>query len=399
MKAALQPLNISAQELSQLLLLAGGKPGAVSPLQGLFSEDDASMRIQPGGVLEKSGWLVEHADLGLSGLSAAGKAALQALLQPKTNVQLVLGDLQEILITELYSADGFHDDALVIFTERKAENRYVIRPGVSPAQVSDALLAHLMIGPRLEGLEFALTLPSKAALVFCCMLDWIYTLRIAGKLQNDRQVSFAFTSQSLWQRAMEIQLGDDLMWMSALLPYLFSNLDFTVSEEGFAELLDELAGMGYLDRNEEGLYYPNDFVVALADALVPMLSFGSCAIRQLEEEVTGFHLVFVVGVGTNLVLEAAPGKDGRTWLQLTAVNGIELSKLLFRIGVPEDQQIVETTVQEEEAPVKEVVSPVSEEGPPASVEKPRFCAKCGTPLRAGVKFCTKCGHQSVERGG
>ncbi len=232
------------------------------------------------------------------------------------------------------------------------------------------------------------------------MLDWIYTLRIAGKLQNDRQVSFVFTSQSLWQRAMEIQMGDDLMWMSALLPYLFSNLDFTVSEEVIAELLDELAGMGYLDRNKEGLYYPNDFVVALADALVPMLSFGSCAIRQMEEEVTGFHLAFVVGVGTNLVLEAAPGKDGRTWLQLTAVNGIELSKLLFRIGVPEEEFVEETPVQEEEAPVKEVVVTCERRRAASErMEKPRFCAKCGTPLRAGVKFCTKCGHQYVERSG
>ena len=323
MTAALQPLQVTKEELSQLLMLIGTQRNESSPLPAEELGDGATMRNQPSAALKESGWLEENADLGLSSLSAGGKAALQALLQPKTSVQLVLGDLQEILITEMYSADGFHDNELVIFTERKVEERYVIRPGVSPAQVSDALLEHLMVGPRLEGLEFALTLPPKGALVFCCVLDWIYTLRIAGKLQNDRQVSFTFTSQSLWQRAMEIRLGEDLMWMSALLPYLFPNLDFTVSEEVIAELLDELAGMGYLDRQNDDLYYPNDFVIALADALVPMLSFGSCAIRQMEEEVTGFHLAFVVGVGTNLVLEAAPGKDGRTWLQLTAVNGID----------------------------------------------------------------------------
>ncbi|MCD4671869.1 MAG: zinc ribbon domain-containing protein [Anaerolineaceae bacterium] len=399
MKAALQPLNINGQELSQLLLLAGGKPGAVSPLQGLFSEDDAAMRIQPGGVLEKSDWLDGQGQQGISSLSVQARLAMRALQHPKTSVQLVLGDLQEILVTEMYSAGGFQDDELVIFTERKAENRYVIRPGVSPGQVSDALLEHLMIGPRLDGLEFALPLPSKAALVFCCVLDWIHTLRLLSKLQNDRQISFAFTPQALWQRAMEIQMGDDLMWLSALLPYLFPNLEFTVSEEKISGLLDELAGMGYLDKRNDDLYYPNDFVISLADALVPMLSFGSCAIRQMEEELTGFHLAFVVGVGTNLVLEAAPGTDGQHWLQLTAVNGIELSKLLFRIGLPEDSEIEETPIQEEMAPVKEEMAPAREEKTPVSAEKQRFCTKCGAAMRPGVKFCTKCGHQQSERGG
>jgi hypothetical protein len=118
----------------------------------------------------------------------------------------------------------------------------------------------------------------------------------------------------------------------------------------------------------------------------------------MEEEVTGFHLAFVVGVGTNLVLEAVPGKDGRTWLQLTAVNGIELSKLLFRIGFPEEEFVEETPVQEEAVPVREVVTPAKEEQPPMRMEKPQFCTKCGTPLRPGVKFCTKCGHHQVERG-
>ncbi|MDX9865292.1 MAG: hypothetical protein RBT34_10850, partial [Anaerolineaceae bacterium] len=271
MTAALQPLRVTKEELSQLLMLIGTQRSESSPLPAEEPGDGGTMRNQPLTALKESGWLEENADLGLSGLSAAGKAALQALLQPKTSVQLVLGDLQEILITEMYSADGFHDDELVIFTERKAEERYVIRPGVSPAQVSDALLEHLMVGPRLEGLEFALTLPSKGALVFCCVLDWIHTLRILSKLQNDRQTSFAFTSQALWQRAMEIQLGEDLMWMSALLPYLFPDLEFEVNEETITEKLDELAGLGFLDRNQEGLYYPNDLLIALADAHVPLL--------------------------------------------------------------------------------------------------------------------------------
>jgi zinc-ribbon domain len=387
MKAALQPLNISGQKLSQLLLLAGGKPGAASPLQGLFSEEDASVRIQPGGVLAKSGWLDESA----TSLSAQARSAMRALKHPKTSVQLVLGDLEQILVTEMFSADGFQDDELVIFTSRKADDCYVIRPGISPSQVSDALLEHLMISPRLEGLEFALPLPSKAALVFCCVLDWVHSLRLMSKLQNERQTSFAFTVQSLWQRAMEIQMGDDLMWMSALLPYLFPNLDFTVSEEVISKLLDELAGMGYLDRQNDDLYYPNDFVISLADALVPMLSFGSCAIQQMEEELAGFHLAFVVGVGTNLVLEAAPGTDGRTWLQLTAVSGIELSKLLFRIGFPEEEIVEEASAEKE---VKTEMLPVV---PVESAVKQQFCTKCGSPLRPGAKFCARCGHQQVER--
>jgi len=397
MTAALQPLNITKAEISQLMVLAGAQRSESSPLPAGNHADGAAVRNQPSAALKGSGWLEARADLGLSGLSAAGKAALRALLQPKTSVQLVLGDLQEILVTEMYSADGFQEGQLVIFTERKAEGRYIIRPGISPSQVSDALLEHLMVGPRLEGLQFAVNLPSQAALIFFCVLDWIHTMRIISKLQNDRETTFAFTPHALWQRAMEIQMGDDLMWMSALTPYLFPYLQFSVSEETISGLLDELKGLGYLDRSQEGFYYPNDLMIALADALVPMLSFGSCAIRQMDEERTGFHLAFVVGVGTNLVLEAVPGADGRHWLQLTAVNGIELSKLLYRIGFPEApaEQAPAAPVR----PMKEMKSPGSGAGnPPTQVNSQRFCSSCGAVLRPGVRFCPKCGRQQVERG-
>lgn len=397
MNSPLPPLDITREELRQLVMLSGIKPDPSSPLPALPVENDRTVRHVPGGTLQESGWLEQRTGLGVMGLSSQAGAALRALLQPKTSVQLVLGDSQEILVTEMYSADGFRDGQLVIFTERKAEGRYIIRPGISPSQVSDALLEHLMVGPRLDGLEFAVNLPSQAALIFFCVLDRIHTMRIISKLQNDRETSFAFTSHALWQRAMEIQMGDDLMWMSALLPYLFPSLQFSISEEMISGLLDELKGLGYLDRSQEGFYYPNDLMIALADALVPMLSFGSCAIRQMEEGLIGFHLAFVVGVGTNLVLEAVPGADGRHWLQLTAVNGIELSKLLYRIGFPQDP--AGQTPAAPARPMEEMKSPGSGAGnPPAQVNNRRFCSGCGAALRPGVRFCPKCGRQQVERG-
>ncbi|MEA3349681.1 MAG: hypothetical protein U9Q82_03580, partial [Chloroflexota bacterium] len=208
MMAVLQPLNINKQELHQLLLLSGGQPETNSPLVNLSTEQETSTPIQISDTFKNSGWLEKHTDPVQLGLTVQAKSVLQALLQPKTSVQLVLGDLQEILITEMYSDNGFRDGELVIFTERKAENSYVIRPGVSPGQVSNALLEHLMIGPRLDGLEFALNLPSQTALIFFCVLDWIHTLRLLSKVHNDRQISFGFTPQNIWQRAMEIQMGD-----------------------------------------------------------------------------------------------------------------------------------------------------------------------------------------------
>ena len=67
--------------------------------------------------------------------------------------------------------------------------------------------------------------------------------------------------------------------------------------------------------------------------------------------------------------------------------------------VQEDQAMEEIPAQEEAVLVKEAVSAVSEEQPPVSAEKQRFCRQCGTPLRSGATFCTKCGHQQTERGG
>ena len=35
--------------------------------------------------------------------------------------------------------------------------------------------------------------------------------------------------------------------------------------------------------------------------------------------------------------------------------------------------------------------------PSPAAKAPRFCIKCGAPLKPGAKFCTKCGHRIGER--
>lgn len=210
------------------------------------------------------------------------------------------------------------------------------------------------------------------------------------------QLSFAFTAQDIWQRLMEIQLGDDLMWLSTLLPYLFPALPFAVTEEEISGQLKALCETGYCDPLHNGGFSPNDFLITLADALAPILSFGSCAIRQLDEEGSGFQLAFIVGAGTNLVLEMAPGVEQQNWLQITAVNGIELSKLLYRIGFPQEVQeeasfiTDQPTIRRQGAGLPGVVSA-------GQGVKHQYCATCGAALRPGVRFCPKCGAQRHQK--
>lgn len=322
-------LTLDEAHLAQLLGLVSEEKGPRSPLPGIQRQkltDPAFINL-----LVDKGWLVAAGKEEKLHPTAHSRRAVLGLLMPETRIQLVLGGLTELSITALYSADGYHKDALVIYTHKAEEDRYVVHPALSPSDLSDALLAHLLIGPR-EGLGFEFSLRQRPKLAYMAILDLVYTRRMEAKLRAELMPQLNFSAADLLARFAEIRLGEDITWLSVLLPYLFPYLRADLPEEELAGLLAGLEREGLLTSMPDGRYQPNDFTVALSEALLPTFAYASLAVVNTAER--GLHLAFLVGQFVNLVVKADE-VEGDLLVSMTGMDQKQFSKILFEIGLPE----------------------------------------------------------------
>ena len=330
-------LSLSSEKMAQLISLADIDLAQNSPIPDFITPTPSNMIFMDE--LIESNWagLTEVGET--SRLNDQAKDALVSILKPETSVQLTLGSIKELVVTELYSKTGFNDHALVAYTFREEEDLHVITPYQSPSDVSDTLLVQLMNGPRLEGLSFELQLEEDKLLVYLAVLDLIYTRQLEAKLQADNYAVLNFNATDVWQRFTELRIGDDLLWCSVLLPILFPNLQLPITEEVVQDTLTFLADEELLTPMEKEVFQPSEFTLALAEGLLPMISFASCAVHNEEDE--GFHTGFIIGLNVNLVIQALPDRDKNAFV-LNGMDGVRLSRLLFEIGLPEENREDET---------------------------------------------------------
>lgn len=322
-------LSLDDHHLGQLLGLVSEEKGPRSPLPEMPRQkltDPAFINL-----LADKGWLVAAGKDGKLHPTAHSRRAVLGLLMPETSIQLVLGGLTELSISALYSAEGYRKDALVIYTHKTEEDRYVVHPALSPSDLSDALLAHLLIGPR-EGLGFEFSLMQRPMLAYLAVLDLVYTRRMEAKLRAEIMPQLNFSAADLLARFAEIRLGEDITWLSVLLPYLFPYLRADLPEAVVAGLLAGLEREGLLTPMPDGRYQPNDFTVALSEALLPTFAYASLAVVNAEE--SGLHLAFLVGQFVNLVIKADE-VEGDLLVSMTGMDQKQFSKILFEIGLPE----------------------------------------------------------------
>jgi len=332
-ESKLSQLRLSSEKMAQLISLMDVEQAQNSPIPDFITPTPVSLVLMEE--LIENNW-AEKAGIGeTSKLTNEAKDALAALLRPRTNVQLILGSIKEIVFTELFSTAGFSNQALVIYTFREEEDLHVITPGQSPSEVSDTLLAQLLNGPHLEGLNFELHMEEDRLLVYLAVLDLIYSRQLEAKLEADNYPVLNFTADDVWYRFAKLRIGNDLLWCSVLLPFLFPYLKLPVTEKVVRGIVPDLADESLLTPIKKGVFQPSEFTLALAEGLLPMISFAFCAVNSAEDG--GLHLGFIIGLNVNLVIQALPDGD-KNVLILTGMDGVRLSRLLFEIGLPEENQ-------------------------------------------------------------
>ncbi|MDK2982335.1 MAG: hypothetical protein PWQ55_2682 [Chloroflexota bacterium] len=327
--AALQELRLDSRQLGQLLSLVEGDPAEDSPLAGALERGELGFEL--AAELQEKGWLVVKEDGKLPELGEDAADALRALLAPACRAQLLLGSPKELAFTNFYSAAGFDDGALVLYTRRPDADLHILRAGLSPADLSDALLAQLLNGPHLEGLNFELDLDNAELLALLSLLDLVYTRRLRAKLDNDAFPVLTCDVQAVQARFAEIRLGEDLMWLSALLPYMFPYLENSLTDKQWSAAFKSLVEQELLTPVNKKAWQPSEFALALSESLLPIVSFGSLAVAEAEGD--GLHLGFLIGLNANLAVSIDPARGARP-IRLSGMDGVQLSRILYELGLP-----------------------------------------------------------------
>ena len=328
----LKELRLDTRQLGQLFSLVEGEPAEDSPLAGALKRTELSFEL--AAELQEKGWLVVKEDGKRPELSEDAANALHALLTPACRAQLMLGSPRELAFTNFYSAAGFDERALVLYTRRPDEDLHILRAALSPADLSDALLAQLLNGPRLEGLDFELDLDNAELLALMSVMDLVYTRRLRAKLDNDAFPVLTCSAAEVQARFEEIRLGEDLMWLSALLPYMFPYLENSLTDKQWTAAIKSLVEQGLLTPAKKKAFQPSDFSLALSESLLPIISFGSLAVAEADG--SGLHLGFVIGLNANLAVSIDAARGARP-IRLSGMDGVQLSRLLYELGLPEQE--------------------------------------------------------------
>lgn len=104
-----------------------------------------------------------------------------------------------------------------------------------------------------------------------------------------------------------------------------------------------------------------------------------------KKDVENKIVVDVSGKSAGTGRDIAFSLDGRLALVVAGKNGKEIQIPMSRVmGVTE--YII---ISPEEATTKPIQTPHTQ--PQTQTQAARICANCGTPLKAGARFCEKCG--------
>lgn len=326
---ALDPINLTRPQLGQLLSLVRGASSALSPVQDVERAKITDALLI--NVLTNKGWFVRKEKDNSLWPHLQAVQAIKSLVAPETSIQLILGTPTEMYATTLFSSDGYRDDKLVIYMHKESEDRFIVYPGLSPAHISDALLAHLLPGPK-EGFVFDLDLGEEVMLLLLTILDLIMARRLEAKLRSEIYPVLNFSVEQIMTRFTEIRLGEDLMWLSVLIPYLFPYMVQDLQEDQVGAMLDQLVQQeGLIMQIPSGAYQPSDLILALSESLLPVLGYASLAIINNEE--AGLHAAFMIGPNINLVVKLF-SQNGKNRVVINGMERVFFSRILFDLGLP-----------------------------------------------------------------
>jgi RNA polymerase subunit RPABC4/transcription elongation factor Spt4 len=380
--------DIPGDVLAGLLDKAGTAEGiSPRPLMGEPSKQDAYQRAE----LYAGGFIELPKDDKLS-LSPAFTQVATVLLNPRTNVTMrIWGNDSQCAETNIQFPGAIHDGRGVILNQ--TGGYYSITAFVDNDDITE-MLSGIIPGGVEEDIdfEFEAHLDTTVAAVMLSAID-LARNHMKSVKHHDRDVSaFSFTAQELVDYQQErwgLTGFNDMITYAAAAGLMPDSPSLSAT----IDALSELVKAEVLQESKTGNY-------SLSPVLEPLVHLTTelraglqwqVVSRFSEDELLWSNRIYLFG-DRSLILCLSPTIENRVYIARTRKQ--ELIDFLL------DEMTTELVSSYPEAPEATEV-PAEEEAPmkakaPAQTRTGATCEQCGAVLRAGVKFCSKCGSAVVS---
>lgn len=376
MNEGARSVTLTGKQLLEAIGLAALKIGGRSPLLALArTENLQTLDPHTRDALTDGGWWASGA------LTAAARAALQALCAPKLHARLIWGSRDTLAVIDAYAAHGWSDGELVSFVGDAEGNEYRIVPGLTLSQLTNAVTAQLLTGPLPPAPYLHIRTKPDEFVTLLAILDSHLQTLLASMLDRTVGRPARFTPASLQEILQVGRQAHDPSWMVTLLENLFPFLDYGLDEP---RLRAAVAGLvaSYLVSPVEGNHYTlAGQLLDLAGGLFPLSSFGALHLEQQEDSgpLDATYLAFVRGSAALLLAQPVTGEAGERLIAMDTVSGGEMADIVLGLtsAIPGPAA----------APLEKAATPTQLK-----------CPACGAEHAPGRKFCSVCGASLIRLG-
>ncbi len=356
---AVTKASVTGGEMLALLNAAGLKPSPISPLKlisGQPAQLNAARHLQTAGIIDAAGRP-----------TAGCIEALNILANPAAELDIIWGSPDAISLSRVYNPAG--QDRSVSFTADT--DKYNFSYFLSSQDITDLMAQRLAFSDIKENAPLNIKTTPAAVPVFFALLDIYRESQLRSALERRQENIVTATLEEVNRVAQEAKMETSLNWYA---PVAFSvlPLDTPATEATLEEGYRNLQKEGIIGRDGE----LSGGFSALAIRAFPLAGFFG--IKMLTAGGSAFEktqLALFRGLSTLLLVQLTT-ENNKDLVSIDSIATAELPELLFNLGL-----------RQSEAPAP--APPTTAAAPPAA--GPKFCSKCGNPIKAGEKFCSKCG--------
>jgi hypothetical protein len=283
-------------------------------------------------------------------MTDAAVSALWAVLQPQVRIELVLGTPDTLLSTALYAGgsegaapqlDGIRL-VLLNVDERGSEPIYRFQTGLSLDLIADRLRDQLMVGPLTAPTSLRADLTPGGSVALLGALDARLHALLAARLDREPDPAAVVSPAAVWETIVEGRAARDLTWAVTLFSMLMPFLPWTPERPQVVAGLEEMAAARLLSAREDGRYNFGRELLALADALYPIVTFGCVYVtRWAQGEDAGGRaltgpgervVALVRGRSAVLMVQLDGWEDGEARVAVDVLSDVEVAELLFQMS-------------------------------------------------------------------
>ncbi len=359
--------TLSDAELSALLELCRVNIDKASPLAATFAaarsgDGSVTARLQQSGFLEP---------VNPARPTPQCVSALNTVAKPDVVIKLVWGDAARVNLSGLYATTAAGSGAMVAFN-RDAQGRNSISYFASHDDLT-GLVRDRIAFSELKKTRAPMSLEAEAAAlpVLFAVLDLHREARLKAALDRTPAASIDLSAGAIKRVLLDAKTSPSFDWYAAL-GYMMFPRELPPDDSHV------ISGVRALEKKDALTVSNNESVLAsgleaFAFRAFPVISyFGATISTRPGSEFAGAQFGLIRSLETLLLVERASDSAGERF-RASSISTSDVPELLFNLFT---------------MPFEVRPTPPQASGQATATN---FCRKCGDAVKAGEKFCDKCG--------